>query len=112
MDEIAKLWSEQSRRARGRKDGRGRPAKGMRAVLLCLHAKPEPLHGSEIARLSGELQSNVTSSWLPKLEGYGFVRRDGVVPGLGHQGGGRPAHTWALTALGSRLAELVEQEAV
>jgi hypothetical protein len=112
LDEITKLWVEQSRRARGKRDGRPRPSKGIAAVLLCLHAKPEALCGSEIARLAGQFQSNVTGSWLPKLEHYGFVHRVDVVPGLGHQGGGRPAHTWALTARGTELAGLIEKEGV
>jgi hypothetical protein len=70
-----------------------------------------PAHGSEIARRAGQRQQNVTWVWLPKLRQFRLVETDPWdTPGLGHQGGGRPARVWELTASGRELAELLRDE--
>jgi DNA-binding HxlR family transcriptional regulator len=107
LDPIEKVWMSAAWGS-GCKTDRRRPSAGIRAIILALY-RQGATHGSELARRTGQVQSNVTSAWLPKLERYGFAHHLDV-PGLGHQGGGRPAHEWELTSAGKALAELIIEE--
>ena len=107
---VEKLWDTGRVRANALRDRR-RPSPGIAAVLAAM-AEAGPLHGSALARMAGQKQNNVTTLWLPKLDRFGFVWPVDEVAGLGHQGGGRPAVIWALTAKGRQLAAALRAELV
>lgn len=110
MTVVERLWMGARSRA-GHPFGRRRPEGTATDVLLALVDGPD--HGGAIARATGRTQSEVTSRILPRLDAYGFVRQLEHVPGLGNQGGGRPAVIWALTPAGALLvAALVAERAV
>lgn len=92
-------------------DGRGhraRPSWGITAVLTAL-AGLEPTHGAALARAAGQDQGN-TVRYLAQLEARGFAERVEHVPGLGRNGGGRPAVIWALTGAGRALVAALRAE--
>jgi len=101
------LWSV-ARDLRGEGRDRRRPSVGIIAVLVTLEHHG-PVHGSEVARLARQDQGNV-SRWLLKLHEFGFADGFEEVPGLGHQGGGRPARMWRLTAEGRELIAALRAE--
>lgn len=110
MTEVEQLWMPTNPRPRAqaiRMSYRRRPSPGIAAVLLALG---EPAHGSAVARVAGQAQNNVTALWLPQLEDRGFAKRVDHVPGLGNQGGGRPAVIWALTRRGRELVAALRAE--
>jgi hypothetical protein len=102
---VQELWT-QGRARGGHLGDRKEPSAGLVAVLVALHSGG-PSYGRDIARRAGQSLPNVTSLWLPKLARFGFVVCVGTEPGMGHQGGGRPARYWDLTYSGRQLAELL-----
>lgn len=91
---------------------RRRPSPGITAVLLVLEPA-KTLHGSEIARRSGQDQGNVTARWLPRLKQWGFVDVVDTVPTAqvrADKRGGRPTVTWRLTARGRELVAVLRAE--
>lgn len=101
MNDVERLWVA-ARNRNGEHNDRRRPSAGIAALLLELHRRG-PQHGRALARATEQSQPNVTAHWLPKLARFGFVDHE-VVPGLGNQGGGRPARVWRLTRAGRELA--------
>jgi hypothetical protein len=108
VNAVEALWSV-ARNRNGEFKDRRRPSPGIAAVLVAM-AEVGPTHGSAIAGAAGQRQHNVTSVWLPKLDSFGFVHRVDTVPGLGNQGGGRPAVIWALTGRGRELVAALAAE--
>lgn len=99
---IETLWTEARDRV-GAPRERRRPAPGVSEVLTAMFRSGcFPLHGSEIARRSGQGQANVTALTLPKLVRFGFAQQ-----GLAVRGPGRPAQFWTLTPAGQQLAGLL-----
>lgn len=110
MTDVEHIWMPTNPRPRAlaiRTSYRRRPSAGITAVLLAL---AEPAHGSAVARAAGQAQNNVTALWLPQLEARGFAERVESMPGLGNQGGGRPATVWALTGRGRALVGALRAE--
>jgi len=110
MDAVEQIWTE-ARNRNGEFRDRRRPSAGIAAVLMTL-LRHGTLYGHELARRSGQDQGNLAGPWLPKLERFGFVTTAYEEPGIGHQGGGRPAIGWRLTRAGRALAELLASERV
>jgi DNA-binding MarR family transcriptional regulator len=104
VSDVQRLWMAGRERDRAAL----RPSPGISAVLLAM-AEAGPLHGGAIARAAHQDQGN-TTVWLAKLLGFGFVERVDRVPGIGNQGGGRPAVIWALTGRGRALVEALRAE--
>ena len=90
---------------------RRRPSAGLAAIILALDELGHA-YGCEIAKISGQSQGNTTSVWLPKLERFRLVCLAEVRPGVGHQGGGRPAMWWRLTKAGRDLASALRAEGI
>lgn len=111
MTAVERLWTATAVR-NALTDGRGHRARPSDGIIAVLTALAEPTHGAALARAAGQDQGN-TTRWLAQLEARGFAERVQHVPGLGNQGGGRPAVIWALTPAGALLAAaLVAERAV
>jgi DNA-binding MarR family transcriptional regulator len=108
MNDVQRIWTTARDRFGDSRDRRT-PSPGIAALLHAL-AEHGPNHGTALAHLAGQAQSN-TSVWLRTLQRYGFARSVDEVPGVGHQGGGRPAVFWELTTSGRHLVRaLVDAE--
>jgi len=105
--DIERLWIT-ARNTHGQFGDRRRPSPGIAAVLGALWCDGSS-YGGEIAQRTKQDQGN-TARWLVKLRLYGLVDVVEEVPGIGNQGGGRPAIFWQLTGAGRELAELLAAE--
>lgn len=104
IDEIERVWIKAARSG-GVRPGRRTPGTGITRMLVSLY-RDGAAYGSELARRTEQSQGNVVV-WLRKLSDLGFAQVADEIPGLGHQGGGRPAIEWELTRAGEELAELI-----
>lgn len=109
MTETERIWTAARNRC-GDWQARRTPSAAQTAVLLEL--ANGPAYVGEIARRTGVGQGNLSYTYLRTLDRYGFAVRDEIVPGLGNQGGGRPAMYWRLTRAGRELAAALEAEGV
>jgi hypothetical protein len=105
--EVERLWTLARARHGNPRQAR-RPSPGIAAVVLALH-QLGTASGTEVARRAAQSQPNVTTLWLPRLESLRFTHISDTVPGIGHQGGGRPAQFWRLTRSGRELAEALRR---
>lgn len=102
--EIERIWGL-GRREGGRSGDWRRPSPGLADVLVTLSRGAT--YAGDLARRTSRDQGTLSGQWLPKLERFGLVARADAVPGLGGQGGGRPAQLWRLTQRGRELADLL-----
>jgi predicted ArsR family transcriptional regulator len=105
---IIELWDDARRPPGGRVIyQRATPPAGYCSLLVGL--LDGPVHGHELCRRTGVNQAN-SVVYLRRMKTLGLVTKHDV-PGLGHQGGGRPAYVWELTHPGRELARVIKEAA-